>query len=253
MCGQRFALRSDHLKWSSCRWAERSDADPLWCGSVSVRPSMWALLVRLPRLDVSLVQNVTNSLKGRVRKHRYRPTRTSDVWVRPKRDKSVKSSPHCRTTEGQPVARVGTGSDVRLGCLRGQAGRAQCDSLNTRLRGWRARGFQAAIDVRHGCGVTAASVDLRDCQVGAVNDNLRVALDVQLQRTTGRDGALRPSCKVWPSQRPRHGASHRPCARAERARSCCLPPASTAVAANLPCTGSPQTGAMSYLTRVNRK
>ena len=38
-----------------------------------------------------------------------------------------------------------------------------------------ARGFQAVIDERHGCSVTAASVDSSDCQVGAVNDNLRVA------------------------------------------------------------------------------
>ena len=108
-------------------------------------------------------------------KHRYTPTRTSDVWARPKRDKSVKSSPHCRTTDAQPVARVGNGNDVRLGCLRGRATRAQCHSLNTRLHEWRARRCQAVIDVRHDCGVTAASVDSCDCQVGAVNDNLRVA------------------------------------------------------------------------------
>ena len=51
------------------------------------------------------------------------------------------------------------------------------------------------IDVRHDCGVTAASVDSRDCQVGAVNDNLRVALDVQLQRRTGRDGVFDQATK----------------------------------------------------------
>ena len=71
-------------------------------------------------------------------------------------------------------------------------------NLNTRLHEWRARRCQAVIDVRHGCGVTAASVDSRDCQVGAIKGNLRVALDVQLQRTTGRDGAFRSSYKGWP-------------------------------------------------------
>ena len=126
-------------------------------------------------------------------RHRYRPTRTSDVWVRPKRDKSVKLSPHCRTTDAQPVARVGNGNDVRLGCLRGRATRAQCHSLNTRLHEWRARRCQAVIDVRHDCGVTAASVDSCDCQVGAIKGDQRVALDVQLQCTADRDGAFRSS------------------------------------------------------------
>ncbi len=157
-------------------------------------------------------------------KNRYGPTLTSDVWVRPKRDKSVKSSPHCRTTEGQPVDRVGTGNDVQLGCLRGEAARAQCDSLNTRLRGWMARGFQAVMDVRHGCGVTEASVDSRDCQVGAVNDNQRVALDVQLQRRTGRDGVFDQAAKSGHHKGPAMGrAIDHALARTERAHVACRP------------------------------
>ena len=80
------------------------------------------------------------------------------------------------------------------------------------------------IDVRHGCGVTAASVDSRDCQVGAVNGNQRVALDVQLQRRTGHDGVFDQATKSVHHKGPAMGrAIDHALTRNERAHVACRP------------------------------